>query len=231
MAASLSGEPFDEPDHVGEVQELARSENTDGPVVLLVEVSRRRVDHDASFRMQVSRTTRKVGPRSPQRPSPPLRLDGGNRRSLGQLAACVLAMRPCEGRRELEAHDFPTHDGRRVHRSRVHHCRRRQRRRASREGAMRGCRHTSSLRRRQRPLRHDPVASRAPVHTSAADRAFEPRPFGPAAMVCFLAARIAATTGSRPSATGGPSTRPASELETRHLGASGGTRVPVHGLR
>ena len=69
----------------------------------------------ASFRMQVSRTTRKVGPGASQRPSASLRFDERNRLGLGHRLAAVPAVRTghCPG--QLEPHKLAANDGRRVH--------------------------------------------------------------------------------------------------------------------
>jgi hypothetical protein len=52
----------------------------------------------ASFRMQVSRTTRKVWPRSPQRPRASLGFDERNHLAFGHGLAAVLAMCPSQRR-------------------------------------------------------------------------------------------------------------------------------------
>jgi hypothetical protein len=58
--------------------------------------------NDASFRMQVSRTTRKVGPGVSQRPCASLRFDECNRLGLGHRLAVVLAVRTGQCRGQLE---------------------------------------------------------------------------------------------------------------------------------
>jgi hypothetical protein len=57
----------------------------------------------ASFRMQVSRTTRKVGPGAPQRPCASLGFDERDRLGLGHRFAPVLAVRSRQRRGELES--------------------------------------------------------------------------------------------------------------------------------
>ena len=52
----------------------------------------------ASFRMQVSRTTRKVGPGASQRPCASLCFDERNRLGLGHAFPAVLAVRPRQRR-------------------------------------------------------------------------------------------------------------------------------------
>jgi hypothetical protein len=69
----------------------------------------------ASFRMQVSRTTRKVGPGASQRPSASLRFDERNRLGLGHRFAPVLAVRTGQCRGQLEADNLAANDGRRMH--------------------------------------------------------------------------------------------------------------------
>jgi hypothetical protein len=55
----------------------------------------------ASFRMQVSRTTRKVGHGASQRPCAPLGFDERNRLGFGHGFAAVLAVRSRQCRRQL----------------------------------------------------------------------------------------------------------------------------------
>ena len=69
----------------------------------------------ASFRMQVSRTTRKVGPGASQRPCASLRFDERNRLGLGHSFAPVLAVRSRQRRGELEPDYLAANDGRRIH--------------------------------------------------------------------------------------------------------------------
>jgi len=69
----------------------------------------------ASFRMQVSRTTRKVGPGASQRPCASLGFDERNRLGFGHALAPVLAVRSRQGRGELEPDNSATNDGRRIH--------------------------------------------------------------------------------------------------------------------
>ena len=69
----------------------------------------------ASFRMQVSRTTRKVGPGAPQRPCASLGFDERNRLGFGHRLAPVLAMRSRQRRAELEPDNLAANDGRRIH--------------------------------------------------------------------------------------------------------------------
>ena len=68
----------------------------------------------ASFRMQVSRTTRKVGPGAPQRPCASLGFDERNRLGFGHVFAAVLAVRSRQRRRELEPDNLAADDGRRI---------------------------------------------------------------------------------------------------------------------
>src|SRR5690349_13229242 len=63
----------------------------------------------ASFRMQVSRTTRKV------RPGASLGFDERNRLGFGHSFAPVLTVRSSERRGELEPNHLATNDGRRTH--------------------------------------------------------------------------------------------------------------------
>ena len=69
----------------------------------------------ASFRMQVSRTTRKVGPGASQRPCASLRFDERNRLGLGHRLAAVLAVRTRQRRGQLEPDNLAANDGRRIH--------------------------------------------------------------------------------------------------------------------
>ena len=69
----------------------------------------------ATFRMQVSRTTRKVRPGATQRPCASLRFDKGNRFGLGHRLPPVLAVRSRQRRGQLEPDNLATNDGRRVH--------------------------------------------------------------------------------------------------------------------
>ena len=69
----------------------------------------------ASFRMQVSRTTRKVGPGAPQRPCASLGFDERNRLGFAHGLAAVLTVRSRQGRRELEPDHLATNDSRRIH--------------------------------------------------------------------------------------------------------------------
>jgi hypothetical protein len=69
----------------------------------------------ASFRMQVSRTTRKVGPGASQRPCASLRFDERNRLGLGHRLAPVLAVRTGQCRGQLEPDNLAANDGRRIH--------------------------------------------------------------------------------------------------------------------
>ena len=69
----------------------------------------------ASFRMQVSRTTRKVRPGAPQRPCASLSFDERNCLGLGHPFAPVLAVRSRQCRRELEPDNLAANDGRRIH--------------------------------------------------------------------------------------------------------------------
>lgn len=69
----------------------------------------------ASFRMQVSRTTRKVGPGASQRSCASFRFDEGNRLGLGQRLAAVLAVRTGQSRGQLEPDNLAANDGRRIH--------------------------------------------------------------------------------------------------------------------
>jgi hypothetical protein len=69
----------------------------------------------ASFRMQVSRTTRKVGPGASQHPRAPLGIDERNRLGLGHRFASVLPVRSRQRRGELEPDNLAANDGRRMH--------------------------------------------------------------------------------------------------------------------
>jgi len=65
--------------------------------------------------MQVSRTTRKVGPGASQRPCASLRFDKRNRLGLGHRLAAVLAVRTGQCRGQLEPDHLAANDGRRKH--------------------------------------------------------------------------------------------------------------------
>ena len=69
----------------------------------------------ASFRMQVSRTTRKVWPGASQRPCASLGFDERNRLGFGHGFAPVLAVRTGQCRGQLEPDNLATNDGRRIH--------------------------------------------------------------------------------------------------------------------
>ena len=69
----------------------------------------------ASFRMQVSRTTRKVRPGASQRPYASLRFDERNRLGLGHRLAAILAVRTGQCRGQLEPDNLAANDGRRIH--------------------------------------------------------------------------------------------------------------------
>ena len=69
----------------------------------------------ASFRMQVSRTTRKVRPGASQRSCASLRFDERNRLRLGHRLAPVLAVRTSQCRGQLEPDNLAANDGRRMH--------------------------------------------------------------------------------------------------------------------
>ena len=69
----------------------------------------------ASFRMQVSRTTRKVGPGASQRPCASLRFDERNRLGFGQAFPAVLTVRSRQRRGQLEPDNLAANDGRRIH--------------------------------------------------------------------------------------------------------------------
>src|SRR5688500_17238543 len=61
----------------------------------------------ASFRMQVSRTTRKVGPDASQRPCASLRFDERNRLGFAHGLAAVLAVRTGQCRGQLDRTTLP----------------------------------------------------------------------------------------------------------------------------
>ena len=65
--------------------------------------------------MQVSRTTRKVGPDASQRPCASLPFDERDRLGLGHRLAPVLAVRAGQCRRQLEPDNLAANDGRRIH--------------------------------------------------------------------------------------------------------------------
>jgi hypothetical protein len=69
----------------------------------------------ASFRMQVSRTTRKVRPGASQRPCASLRFDERNRLGLGHRLTAVLPVRTGQCRGQLEPDHLAANDGRRIH--------------------------------------------------------------------------------------------------------------------
>ena len=69
----------------------------------------------ASFRMQVSRTTRKVRPRASQRPRTSLGFDERNSLAFSHAVAPILAMRFSQSRREFESDDFAFDNSCRVH--------------------------------------------------------------------------------------------------------------------
>ena len=69
----------------------------------------------ASFRMQVSRTTRKVGPGASQNPRASLSFDERNRLAFGHRLAAVLAVRSRQRRGELAPDDLAFNDGCRIH--------------------------------------------------------------------------------------------------------------------
>jgi hypothetical protein len=73
----------------------------------------------ASFRMQVSRTTRKVGPGAPQRPCASLGFDERNRLGFSHGFLAALPVRSRQGRGQLEQDDLAGNDGRRIHDSSV----------------------------------------------------------------------------------------------------------------
>ena len=69
----------------------------------------------ASFRMQVSRTNRKVGPGASQRPCAPVVFDERNRLGFGHAFPAVLPVRSRQRRGELEPDNLAANDGRRIH--------------------------------------------------------------------------------------------------------------------
>ena len=69
----------------------------------------------ASFRMQVSRTTRKVGPGAAQRPCASIGFDERNCLGLGDRFASVLALGSRQRRGQLEPDNLAANDRRRVH--------------------------------------------------------------------------------------------------------------------
>src|SRR5688572_27535301 len=69
----------------------------------------------ASFRMQVSRTTRTVGPGAPQRPSASLGFDERNHLGFGHRFAAILAVRSRQRWGELEPDNLAANDRRRIH--------------------------------------------------------------------------------------------------------------------
>jgi hypothetical protein len=69
----------------------------------------------ASFKMQVSRTTRKVRPGASQRPRASLGFDERNHFGLGHRLAAVLAVCSRQRRGELEPDDLAFNDGCRIH--------------------------------------------------------------------------------------------------------------------
>jgi hypothetical protein len=69
----------------------------------------------ASFRMQVSRTTRKIGPGASQRPCASLGFDERNRLGFAHGFAAVLTVRSRQRRGELEPNNLAANDGRRIH--------------------------------------------------------------------------------------------------------------------
>jgi hypothetical protein len=69
----------------------------------------------ATFRMQVSRTTRKVRSGSSQRPYASLAFDERNRFGFGHAFPAVLAVRSRQRRGQLEPDNLATNDGGRVH--------------------------------------------------------------------------------------------------------------------
>src|SRR5688500_426597 len=69
----------------------------------------------ASFRMQVSRTTRKVGPGASQRPCASLRFDECNRLAVGHRLVAVLAVRTGQCRGQLEPDNLAANYGHRMH--------------------------------------------------------------------------------------------------------------------
>jgi hypothetical protein len=73
----------------------------------------------ASFRMQVSRTTRKIGPGASQRPCASLGFDDRNRLAFSQRLAAVPAVRSRERRGQLEPDNFAFNDSGRTHNTNV----------------------------------------------------------------------------------------------------------------
>ena len=69
----------------------------------------------ASFRMQVSRTTRKVRPGASQRPCASLRFNERNGLGFGHGFAAVLTVRSRQRGRELEPDNLAANHGRRIH--------------------------------------------------------------------------------------------------------------------
>lgn len=69
----------------------------------------------ASFRMQVSRTTRKIGPGASQRPCASFGFDERDRLGLGHCLSPVLAVRTGQCRGEFEPDNLAADDGRRMH--------------------------------------------------------------------------------------------------------------------
>ena len=81
-----------------------------------------------SFRMQVSRTTRKVGPGAPQRPCASVGFDERNRLGFGHGPAAVLAVRARQRRGQVEPDNLAANDGRRIHNVSVREASRRHKR-------------------------------------------------------------------------------------------------------
>ena len=69
----------------------------------------------ASFRMQVSRTTRKVGPGASQRPCAALVFDERNRLGFGHAFPAVLAVRSRQRPGDFEPDNLAANDGCRIH--------------------------------------------------------------------------------------------------------------------
>jgi hypothetical protein len=69
--------------------------------------------------MQVSRTTRKVGPGASQRPCASLRFDEHNRLGFSHGFPAVLPVRSRQGGGQLEPDDLAANDGRRINDSSV----------------------------------------------------------------------------------------------------------------
>ena len=69
----------------------------------------------ASFRMQVSRTTRKVRLCSAQRPCSSLAFHERHGLAFGHRLAAVLTVRSCKRRRESKPDDLAIDDGSRIH--------------------------------------------------------------------------------------------------------------------